>query len=122
VPFTLSLDGPLLRASLTGVLTARGLEAFEVAVVAVENSSPCMPDRIIDLSSLEGISIGFDELSALARARLAGIERPYRSALVATTAMQVGYARMYQTLLDHPLITLRIFPSTDAALAWLAVT
>ena len=44
---------------------------------------------------------------------------PFRTALVAVSALQQGYARMFQTLNDHPMITVRVFDSIAAAEAWL---
>jgi hypothetical protein len=42
-----------------------------------------------------------------------------RTALVAVTPVQLGIARMFQTLNDHPLIELRVFSDREAAVAWL---
>jgi len=56
----------------------------------------------------------------LARTRKAfGPRNPFRTALVAVSALQQGYARMFQTLNDHPMITVRVFDSIAAAEAWL---
>jgi hypothetical protein len=44
---------------------------------------------------------------------------PIRTAVVAHTAAQQGYARMFQTLNDHPLVTVAVFADRAAAGAWL---
>jgi hypothetical protein len=42
-----------------------------------------------------------------------------KSAIVAATPVQVGYARMLQMMNDHPGVTVEIFDDLPAAIAWL---
>ncbi|HET6762966.1 MAG TPA: hypothetical protein VFH27_04815 [Longimicrobiaceae bacterium] len=118
--FTLALDGELLRSEFHGVLGPEDLERFGDEMVRFEAGLPRPPDRVIDLRGVTRVDIGFDAVNSIARLRHATLDRPIRSALVAASAIHVGYARMYQTLSEHPLITVRIFPTVEAALDWLS--
>jgi len=44
-----------------------------------------------------------------------------KSAIVAATPVQVGYARMFQMLNEHPSVTVEIFGDLPTAVAWLIV-
>jgi len=57
------------------------------------------------------------ELAAARRART--FPNSFRSALVVAREVQKGYARMFQTLNDHPMVQIRIFEDWEAAERWL---
>jgi hypothetical protein len=120
MPYSLAFDGKILSIELTGALGPEDLERLRVAVEAFEAGCAEPPDRIFDLGALEGITIGFDDLNALAVRRHSTLPRPIRSALIATSPIQLGYARMYQTVSEHPLLTVRVFPTRAGALDWLS--
>jgi len=59
-------------------------------------------------------------VNALAeRRRTVALQHPIRSAIVAPTPVSFGFARMFQTLNDHPQIAISIFSTVEAAEAWL---
>jgi len=115
-----SHDG-VLRIVLTGILMPGELARLADALAAAEDAAAVVPHRLTDLTGVTRFEIGFDDMFELARRRRErSPANAIRSALVAATPVQLGFARMFQTLNDHPLITLAIFPDVDAALAWLA--
>jgi hypothetical protein len=115
-----SADG-VLRIVLSGTLTPDDLGRVADAIGEVEDAADVCPCRVTDMTALTRFEVGFDEMFQLARRRRErSPANPIRSAIVASTPVQLGFARMFQTLNDHPRITLRIFPDMDAALAWLA--
>ena len=67
------------------------------------------------LSELTG-----DDIQNFARRRReTRYPNPFRNAILAPQPVQYGYARMFQTLIDHPDITTQVFSDEAAALAWL---
>jgi hypothetical protein len=77
-------------------------------------------DRLTDLTALDRIDVGFEEVFALAVKR--GERRVpvlIRSALVANRPVQFGFARMFQMLNDNPRIQIRIFGNLEEAQRWL---
>jgi hypothetical protein len=112
-------DG-VLRIVMPATLTAAELDGIAAALTEIERSAAVTPHRLVDMSGVTRFQVGFTDMFALAELRRAHPPaNPIRSALVASTPVQVGFARMFQTLNDHPLVDVRIFPDVDSALAWL---
>ena len=64
--------------------------------------------------------LSFAELHAFAaKRRKAPLKNAVKSAIVAGDAVQYGFARMYQTLNEHPYLRIEIFQSEEPARAWL---
>lgn len=121
MPFSISTVDGVIRIVLSGTLLPEELGRMADALGKVEGSTAVCPHRVTDLTSITRFEIGFDDMSEVARRRRQQPPaNPIRSALVAATPVQLGMARMLQTLNDHPQLTMRIFPDADAALAWLA--
>ena len=73
-----------------------------------------------DLTALDRIDVGFEEVFALAMKRgERKVLTPIRSALVANRPVQFGFARMFQMLNDNPRIQIRIFGNLEEAQRWL---
>ncbi len=110
-----------MRIVLSGTLTPEDLVRVADAMGEAEDAADVCPHRVTDLSGVTRFDIGFNDMFELAqRRRRQPPANPVRSAIVASTPVQLGFARMLQTLNDHPQITMRIFPDVDGALAWLA--
>ena len=110
-----------MRIVLSGTLTPEDLVRVADAVSVAERAVEVCPHRVSDLTGVTRFEVGFTDMSELARRRRQQPPvNPIRSALVAASPVQLGMARMLQTLNDHPQITMRIFPDMDGALAWLA--
>jgi len=113
-------DDGILRIVLPAMVTPAELHGIVDALTEIEHSAAVTPHRLVDMSGVTRFRVGFQEMFELAEFRRAHPPaNPILSAWVAATPVQVGFARMFQTLNDHPLVTLRIFPDADSALAWL---
>lgn len=120
MPFSITLDGGVMRIVLTGTLTSEDLVRVADAMGEAEDAADVCPPRVTDLACVARFEVGFDDMFRLARRRRQQPPaNPIRSAVVASTPVQIGYARMLQTLNDHPQVTMRIFGDADGALAWL---
>ena len=121
MPFTFRVQDGLLRIELQGTMSRAVLEALAVEAWEIEQTLDPVPDHLTDLTGVTRLDVGFSAVFDLAQHRLERtFANPFRSALVAATPAQLGIARMYQTLNDHPQVTVRIFPDLAGALAWLA--
>lgn len=116
---TVRLEGPLLRIDGTGTLCTEDFRQLAAEVIVLERQLGYAPNRIADLSRLERIEIGFTDLDALAQRRQQ-VKAPnrFRSAIVAPRPGLFGVARMFQSLSVQSQHEVEIFPSLDAALAW----
>lgn len=123
MPFEIHDEGPFLSARLFGVLDLRDLNALVEEVERMENATPVPKDRITDLTALDRIDVGFEEVFAVAHRRVQrSVPAPIRSALIAVQPVHFGFARMFQMLNDNPHINIRVFPSRDEAVRWLERT
>ena len=120
MPITTEYNGEFITAQMSGVVTVADLLALAEKVDALEAQLPVTPHRIADLSGGAVSDFNFVELSVFAaKRRAARLKNPVKSAIVAGDAVQFGFARMFQTLNDHPDIRIEVFQSEAPALAWL---
>jgi hypothetical protein len=120
MPFTIDRAPDLFRLTLTGIVTREDLSEIGRQTAELEDSLTVMPNRLIDMTGIESIAVGFTEVHELAeRRRARTYPNGFKSALLISSELQKGYARMFQTLNDHPSIRLEIFSDRAAALAWL---
>jgi hypothetical protein len=119
MPFEISDQGNFHSARLFGVLDRADLNAVMQEVQRLEDEG-VMGDRLTDLTALDRIDVGFEEVFALALNRAERkVTAPVRSALVANRPVQFGFARMFQMLNDNPRIQIRIFGNLEEAQQWL---
>jgi hypothetical protein len=115
------VDGTMLVFRLSGVVTAADLEALATETLEIERGGTHTPPRLTDLRAVIDATIGYPEVASLADVtRARPLVGPIRSALLVAQPAQLGFARMFQTLNQHPLITIRIFDDETAAREWLA--
>jgi hypothetical protein len=119
MPFEISDEGNFHSARLYGVLDSADLDAVMNEVERLEDAG-LLIDRITDLTALDRIDVGFEEVYAIAQRRAERrVTAPIKSALVANRPVQFGFARMFQMLNDNPRIQIRIFGSLEEARQWL---
>ncbi|GLC28083.1 STAS/SEC14 domain-containing protein [Roseisolibacter agri] len=103
-----------------GTVTASDLREMPGLTTAFDAGRAVTPNRLIDLTAVEGFDVGFSEMLAAVRERRdAVLSGPTRTAFLTASAVQFGMARMFQTLNDNAQITVRIFEDRAEALAWL---
>jgi hypothetical protein len=122
MPIRLDRTPDFFLLTVTGVLTEADLTRAAVLAAEAEDASEIAPNRLIDLTRIESIAVGFPEMMVVAAQRRSRVlANDVKSAFVVASEVQKGYARMFQTLLDHPRIRLEIFHDRAAAEAWLRV-
>ena len=119
MPFEISDEGNFHSIRLFGALDRADLDAVMTEVERLEDAG-VLRDRLTDLTALDHIDVGFEEVFALAVKRgERKVSAPIRSALVANRPVQFGFARMFQMLNDNPRILIRIFGNLAEAQRWL---
>jgi hypothetical protein len=119
--YSIDGSGSFIRITLTGDVLAADLQGALREVEALEAQSAFVPDRLIDLSGATDLNVAFPDVYEIAQRRHhSRFPNPFRSAVVATTPLQIGFARMFQTLNDHPQIHIRIFDNSMTAAVWLS--
>lgn len=120
MPFTIANDPHLIRITFTGVFTDEDLRGLTEAMTAIEEASTPVAPRITDVTGVTQLKIAYPDVHALAQKRRATtFPNTFKSAIVVGGPVQLGMARMFQTLNDNPQITIEIFSDEAAAMAWL---
>ena len=116
----ISYDGNWIHITFAGAIAAADLALVIQDVIDLEGRVAVTPDRLVDLGPGTTLEIGYSDISNIVQARRATPPaNPIRTAMIAHSTVQQGYARMFQTLNDHPLVTIAVFADRAAAEAWL---
>jgi hypothetical protein len=115
-------DSGILRITFSGAITADDLATVVREVIVREGNSPASPNRLVDFGASGTVAVSFEHIATVASVRRqVALHNPIRTAIVVHNASQRGYARMFQTVNDHPLVTVQIFESHDEAEQWVGV-
>ena len=119
MPFELTEMPGYFVARCYGIVSPADLAEMVRRAIEVESRHPDGVDRIADFRDVEVFNIQYATVSDFAKKRREQtFPRLIKSALVADRPVAMGFARMYQTILNHPQVELRIFPTMEEALAW----
>lgn len=114
------MENGLLLAEFHGAMSAADLLAGAAAVKALEETQAVTPPRIVDLSQVTEILVDFLTVDQFAEARAASkFKNPTRSAIVAPTDLQFGFARMYQLVSRNSDLAVEVFRDRKSAEDWL---
>ncbi len=120
--YALRMEGRILRVDFSGTFTNEDLSRGAVDMARLEESTAVIPHRIADLRPVEKLEIDFVGVFALAEARRRRrYQNSFKTAIIATDVVRYGFARMFQTLNDHPQIVIAIFGDDQEAKSWLAL-
>jgi hypothetical protein len=120
MPYTITSEHAFLRIVYYGVVTSRDLQAIANDVLAIEASQAIAPHRLNDFSAMTEPHLTYTAVRAFVERRPAQpLANVVKSAMVASRPVLVGFARMFQTLNNHPDIVIEIFAAVEDAEAWL---
>ena len=119
MPFEIEKHERLVMLRLTGRVSRNDFHEIAKLAEEIDQAGATAPNRLTDLSGMESIELGFVEMESFARKRRSvRIPHRVRSAIFAPDPLHYGYARMFQTLNDHPDIDIAVFTDWNAALVW----
>ncbi|MDE3056545.1 MAG: hypothetical protein KGJ59_01125 [Bacteroidota bacterium] len=120
MPYTLETSKSLWRVIFSGTVIRDDLRSLVVKAEGLEKASAIGVNRLIDLRGAQAINIEFSDVSDfVARRRSFKLPNNVKSAFLTSDPVQFGFARMFQTILDHPQITVEVFENEKEALDWL---
>jgi hypothetical protein len=112
-------DG-LLFQIFPDLLTVRDIFPLAKEMNLIDNKYSILPNRLVDLRKVKSFDGDFNSVFDLAKIRVAKkFPNHFKSALVVANELQLGFARMFQTLSDNPQITIKVFLDEQKALEWL---
>jgi hypothetical protein len=120
MPVEVTKDPAFIRVTISGVFADADLRAIADALAVLESDRSSTPPRLTDMRAVTELQIGYAGVSTLAELRRrTTFDNAFKSAIVVATPAQRGMARMFQTLNDHPKISIEIFDDEASAVAWL---
>ena len=120
MPYQIKEEPAFIRITFSGTIKPRELQAALKQLEALEAASVIMPPRLLDLSKVEQSAVTAEDVQAVAvKRKTRRFPNAFRSAIVAPLPAQYGYARMFQSLTDHPDIKIQVFDTVAEATAWL---
>lgn len=120
MPIEIQREGSLLVAHFRGAVTVSEFLVAAEETSRIELAEPVTPDRIVDLSEVEQLLVDYTAMFEFAQIRSAApLKNAVMSAVIAPSELHFGFARMYQNLLRHPQIELKVFRDRETAEAWL---
>jgi len=106
----------------TGELTGDELIAMAGALARLESTFEVTPHRLADFSQITELQLNFETLNRYRAIREeALVKNPIKSALVAPSDLQFGFARMHQILGSNARIEVEVFREHHAAYRWLGL-
>jgi hypothetical protein len=121
VALDIEMREDILRIRLHETVSQQDLTHLADEVLALEARVEPVPDRLSDLTAAAQFEVGFSDFHELTlRRRTSHLPNDIRSAILVATEVQFGLARMFQTLNDHPRVTVEIFRDLSEALAWVS--
>lgn len=121
MPYTVDTSQPIMLITLSGNFTHDDLMALAKETESGERSYPAAPNRMTNAQPCTRLELTFRDVLGFVQGRLR-LEFPnsYKSAIVAKDVVHYGFARMYETLNDHPQVITAIFADEADAVKWLA--
>jgi hypothetical protein len=120
--FEIRREHELIRIVFSGTFTNQDLLRGGMELTDLEEASPTLPNRIVDVRPVERIEIGFAGMFAVAEARRRKqYGNAFKTAILADGLVHYGFARMFQTLNDHRQIVIAIFGNDEDAHSWLRI-
>ena len=121
VAFDSQIAEGIVYLTFRGYVTAEDIRDMVDLLAKIETEAKVSPDRIADLSAIEGMSLNFSAIIDYSvMRRKAPLKNKVKAAIVAPHPLQYGFARMFQTLNDNPDINMEIFTDKDSGLAWIS--
>ena len=121
MPYHITTEANLLRIEFFDEFSPRDLKTLADTLQEIDQRLAVTPVRLADLRNVSGQKLTFaDMYTFVKRRQLQVFNNPVKTALVATHPASKGFARMFQTLNDHPQVEVQIFSTMEAAEEWLA--
>lgn len=122
MPYSISMENDVLHTRLTGRVTGAELNECCEEILGCEQQTAVVPHRVTDMTGAGELAVSYTEISALVeKRRKLHFPNRFKWAIIADKPLQIGYARMFQTLSDaNPQIAVRIFPDAASAEQWIA--
>jgi hypothetical protein len=120
MPYRIIREASFFRVVFFDEMTRHDFRSLAGEVAALEDALPVALNRLTDLSHVSGSEMTYADMHDYVERRKAQrLKNSVKAAIVAPMPMHVGFARMFQILLEHPQIEVVVFATLEEAEAWL---
>jgi hypothetical protein len=119
--YSIEKNDRLIRVTYGGTLDNTDIQGVLKDALIMNDKESSPTNRIEDMRALEGSKVGFDTLSGFTEnIRTIQLPQAVKSAILTSNTLQFGIARMFQSILEHPQIRVKIFSNEEEAYNWLS--
>jgi hypothetical protein len=116
--YSIDKSTELVIVTYWGSLTVDDVQA--VVDDALNSKDKEYKNRIEDIREVSSINLGFKELMNFAQnLKIVKMLHLVKTAILTNSALQYGVARMFQIIIDYPLMKIEIFTNEEKARKWL---
>lgn len=110
----------ILYACFPETLSINDFYSLPTEFDVIEKDYSVMPNRLVNLSKVKSFNVAFSAILYLADERnKKAFPNRFKTALLVCNNYQLGFARMYQTFIENPQMTIEIFMDETKAIEWL---
>ena len=121
MPCQITNDNGIIWIRLSGCVTVSDITDGLAMLEALEASRDIIPPRITDLTKVTDVDLPFDIVKRLTcHRKVRTYKNAYKAAIVAPHSIHIGFARMFQSLMLHPQVSIVIFSDMASAVAWIS--
>jgi hypothetical protein len=119
--YSIEKNDQLIRVKYEDTLDNTDIQGVLKDALIMNDKESSPTNRIEDMRTLKGSKVGFDTLSGFTEnIRNIQLSQAVKSAILTSNALQFGIARMFQSILEHPQIKVKIFSNEEEAYNWLS--
>jgi hypothetical protein len=120
MPYRITRESSFFRVVFFDEMTRHDFRSLAAEVAALEDALPVALNRLTDLSQVSGSEMTYADMhDYVVRRKAQRLKNAVKAAIVAPMPMHIGFARMFQILMEHPQIEVQLFETLAEAEAWL---
>jgi hypothetical protein len=110
----------LLYAYFSETLSEKDFISLPAEFDSIDNEHPIILNRLISLCNVKDFNLNYSAILYLSEKRNKKVyPNSFKTALLVGNNIQLGFARMFQTFIDNPQMTIEIFTDEIKAVEWL---
>jgi len=110
---------PTIRIRLFDTVTSQDFAQCIAEVYKIEAECIDIPDRILDIRDVSDFELHFSTMFPFTEARKKMVlPKDIKTAIIVNQPLQIGLARMYQSLNTNPRVSIQIFSTLADAESW----
>jgi hypothetical protein len=120
MPYSIDTTAEFTKVTYIGTLDNKDIQGVLRDGLKTDGQELKKVNRLEDMRKLKGIKIGFEDLMGLTdNMSTIQLSQSVKTAILTGNPLQYGIARMFQSILAHPQMKIKIFSNAEEAHKWL---